>query len=72
MKVNIEIDEKLKEDYIQALRLLESLTSREYVLSLMDEDVTEKVTFFTYPTGEEYQLKLRYKVNQKISELTKL
>ena len=57
---------------IQALRLLESLTSREYVLSLMDEDVTEKVTFFTYPTGEEYQLKLRYKVNQKIAELTKL
>ena len=56
---------------IQALRLLESLTSREHVLALMDEDATEKVTFYTYPTGEDYQLKLRYKVNQEIAELIK-
>ena len=56
---------------IQALRLLESLTSREHVLALMDEDTPEKVTFYTYPTGEDYQLRLRYKVNKEIAELIK-
>ena len=56
---------------IQALRLLESLTSREHVLALMDEDASEPVTFYTYPTGEEYQLRLRYKVNMEIAKLTK-
>lgn len=53
---------------IQALRLLESLTSREHVLALMDEDASEPVSFFTYPTGEQYLLRLRYKVNQEIQQ----
>lgn len=48
---------------LRALQLLESLTSREHVLALIQEGVQEPITFTCYPTGEDYLLKLREKVN---------
>ena len=55
---------------MRALKLLESLTSREHVISLIQEEAQEKVTFTSYPTGEGYILKLRDKVNREIKQLS--
>ena len=55
---------------VRALKLLESLTSREHVLQLIQEDVQEKITFTSYPTGEGYLLNLRDKVNREIAKLS--
>ena len=54
---------------LQALKLLESLTSREHVIALIQEDVVEPITFHVYPTGESYLLNLRDKVNKEIKQL---
>lgn len=54
---------------IRALELLESLTSREEVLALIEENTDEPITFSVYPRTETYLLKLREKVNAKIAEL---
>lgn len=56
---------------LRALKLLESLTSREHVVALIQEDAQDPITFNSYPTGEGYILNLRTKVNQEIEELTK-
>ncbi|MBQ7058160.1 MAG: DUF4091 domain-containing protein [Firmicutes bacterium] len=55
---------------LQALKLLESLTSREHVIALIQEDVVEPITFHVYPTGESYLLNLRDKVNKEIKQLS--
>ena len=53
-----------------ALRLLESLTSREEVLKLIDETAGYRIGMKKYPRKDEWLLDLRYKVNAKIAELT--
>ena len=57
-------------NYALVFRVVEGQPVKIYD-SRIDEDAIEKVTFFTYPTGEDYQLKLRYKVNKEIAELIK-
>lgn len=54
---------------IRAFELLESLTSRDEVLALIEEDSEAPITFKTYPRSEAYLLTLREKVNQKIAKL---
>ena len=54
---------------IRAFELLESLTSREEVLALIEENTDEPITFSVYPRTETYLLKLREKINAKIAEL---
>lgn len=54
---------------IRAFELLESLTSREEVLTLIEENTSEPITFSIYPRTETYLLKLREKVNQRLAEL---
>ncbi len=49
---------------LRALQLLESLTSREYVLSFLEE----VVGFDTYPRENEYILSLREKINSEIEK----
>ena len=51
---------------LRAFRLLESLTSREYVLELMEGGLSKEITFFEYPHGADYLLNLRARVNQEI------
>ena len=53
---------------IRAFELLERLTSREFVLSLIDEGVGYNMTFKKYPTEAEYILALREKVNGEIKK----
>ena len=53
-----------------ALRLLESLSSREEVLKLLDETAGYRIELKKYPREDEWLLELRNKVNAKIAELT--
>ena len=55
---------------LRALKKLESLTSREHVVELIQEGAEEPVTFTSYPTGEGYILNLRDKVNREIAKLS--
>ena len=54
---------------LRAFQLLESLTSREHVLELMEGGLSQEITFFEYPRNAAYLLDLRNKVNAEIKEL---
>lgn len=51
---------------LRALQYLESLSSREFVLSLIEEDLQRELTFASYPRSADYLLRLRSKVNEQI------
>ncbi len=51
---------------LRALRLLESLTSREEVLKLIEEDLDIPLSFNCYPTHQGWLLDLRERINQEI------
>jgi hypothetical protein len=51
---------------LRAMRMLEKLTSHEYVVSIMDEMAMEPVTFTQYPRNNMFLLKLREKINREI------
>ncbi len=55
---------------IRALQLLESLTDRETVLRLMEENLDKPITFVDYPRSADYLLTLRENVNEAIMRLT--
>ena len=57
-------DEALND--LNALRLLEQLRGRDYVLSLIDEGLAEPITFDRYPTDDAWLLRLRERVNREI------
>ncbi len=54
---------------LRALRLLESLTSRKYVLSLIEQGLDIPLSFQTYPHEQEWLLNLRKKVNKEIEKI---
>lgn len=51
---------------LRALQLLESLTSKEEVIKLIEEDLDEALTFTTYPRESDWLLAIREKVNKAI------
>lgn len=51
---------------LRALTFLESLTSREHVMELIEGELSEPLTFFTYPKSDMYLLNLRNRVNREI------
>lgn len=53
---------------MRALRLLESLTSREYVLKLIEKDLYVPLTFRTYPHEANWLLGLRCLINEEIKK----
>lgn len=53
---------------LRALKLCESLYSREYVMNLLEGDLDYEITFKKYPHDAEYLLNLRAKVNAAIAE----
>ena len=53
---------------LRALELLESLTSKEYVMELIEGDLAEPITFKKYPKSDMYLLTLRNKVNREIAK----
>lgn len=52
---------------LRAFKLLESLTDKETVMSIIEAGV-EPIKFYSYPKGAEYILSVREKVNKKIKE----
>ena len=50
----------------RALKLLESLTNREYVLKLIEKDLDIPLSFTTYPHEKSWLLKLRSVINEEI------
>lgn len=54
---------------MRALQLLESLTSRDFALSLIEED--GQITFSQYPHSDDWQLKTRQKINSEIAKASK-
>ncbi len=53
---------------LRALSLLERLTDREHVLSLMEDGLDEPITFTNYPRDAGYLLRLRERVNREVAE----
>ena len=53
---------------LRALRLLESLTSREYALNLIEKDLDVPLSFNCYPTHQAWLLDLRERINKAIEE----
>jgi len=51
---------------LRALQMLESLTDKAFVVSLIDEGAKEPITFTVYPREDEYILALRERVNSEI------
>lgn len=55
---------------IRALELLESLTSREYVMGLVESGLDAPLTFSVYPHGAAYILELRQRIGEEIARRT--
>lgn len=55
---------------LRALRLLESLTSKEHVMELIEGELAEPLTFKRYPKSDMYLLTLRNRVNREIARLS--
>jgi hypothetical protein len=53
---------------LRALRLLESLTSKEYVMELIEGELCEPLTFKRYPKSDMYLITLRNRVNREIGK----
>ena len=51
---------------LRALRWLESLTDKAYVLSLIEEGLESPITFSNYPHSDDYLIRLRMKINSEI------
>lgn len=51
---------------LRALELLESLTSKEHVMELIEGELFEPLTFCTYPKSEMYLITLRNRINREI------
>lgn len=51
---------------VRAFELLARLTSKDYVLKLIEQELEETITFKRYPRNQAYLLTLREKVNQEI------
>lgn len=54
---------------LRAMKLLESLAGREYVMGLIENELFEPLTFRMYPKSDMYLISLRNRVNMKIGEL---
>ena len=53
---------------LRALTLLETLTSRDHVLSLIEDGLEEPLSFEDYPHSPDYLLSLRRRVNEEIEQ----
>lgn len=56
---------------LRAYEWLAALTSREHVLALMEEGLSQPITFRQYPRSQQYILNLRSRVNREILRLTR-
>ena len=59
-------------DDLRAFRLLESLSSKEFVMELIEGDLAEPITFKKYPMSDMYLTSLRNRVNMEIASRIKV
>jgi hypothetical protein len=52
---------------LRSCQLLESLTSRDFVLNLLEGELAEPLTFKRYPKSDMYLLQLRSRINREIA-----
>ncbi|WP_068779603.1 DUF4091 domain-containing protein [Paenibacillus sp. GM2] len=53
---------------LRAMNLLESLSSKEFVMSIIEEAAVEPITFSEYPRKEQYIIDMRNRINREIQE----
>lgn len=53
----------------RALSYLEKLTSKEYVLNILEKDLAKPITFYEYPKSDEYLIRVRNIVNEEINKI---
>jgi hypothetical protein len=52
---------------LRAMKLLESLTDKEYVMEIIEGDLSEPITLDTYPKSDYYLISLRNRINREIA-----
>ncbi len=53
---------------IRAMKLLEQLTSKEFVMSFVEGDLASPITFSSYPKSDFYFVALRNRINREIAK----
>ena len=53
---------------LRAFELLESLTNKDFVMELIEGELSEELTFENYPKSALYLINLRNRVNKEIAE----
>lgn len=53
----------------RALSYLEKLTSKEYVLDILERDLREPITFYEYPKSDAYLIRTRNRVNYELNKI---
>lgn len=53
----------------RALSYLEKLTSKEYVLDILERDLREPITFYEYPKSDSYLIRTRNRVNYELNKI---
>ena len=56
---------------LRACQLLEALTSKEYVLGILEEFLAEPLTFTNYPKSDAYLIMTRNRINSEIAKFIK-
>ena len=56
---------------LRACQLLEALTSKEYVLGILEEFLAEPLTFTNYPKSDAYLIMTRNRINGEIAKFIK-
>ena len=53
---------------LRALKLLESLTNKDYVMGIIEQEAGYRITFQKYPLNSSFYISLRNKINQEIEK----
>lgn len=51
---------------LRAMKLLESMTSKEFVMGIIEEGLDKPITFSEYPRSEQYITNMRNRINEEI------
>lgn len=54
---------------IRVMKTLESMTDKKTVIDIIEDGLTEKITFKKFPKGNDYLISMRERINKKIKSL---
>jgi hypothetical protein len=55
---------------IRVMKTLESMTDKKTVIDIIEDGLTEKISFKKFPKGNDYLISMRERINKKIKSLT--